>query len=218
MPSHTPGSNPALSFGTHARSTGLLAALRQRMPVTSMFSALFFGGLLAAVLLPALVRYVVLVPAGLSRPSSWYRLLTFSLVQASLPHWLVVAAVTLLSGWLAERWLEPRAMWAIGVIAALVSGTAYSLLALPSQPALGGGFVTAGFAGAAVATSVLRWQSISRGAQIAALALLLMYGLSLLRAEPSSLAMLAAFIAAGGYAGWRVKSREHSSDDQRGAT
>jgi membrane associated rhomboid family serine protease len=148
----------------------------------------------------------MLVPEALGHPLGWYRLLTYSFVHAGLRHWLVVASVTLVSGWLAERWLAARAMCVIACIAALVGGALYALLAPPRQPVIGGGLVAAGFAGAAVAASALRRRAISRGMQLVALVLLPVYGLSALRADAQSLATLGAFIAAGGYAAWRLTS------------
>jgi membrane associated rhomboid family serine protease len=148
-----------------------------------------------------------LVPSDLVRPTAWYRLATFALVQGSIRHLVWVAGILLASGWLAERWLDRRTMWIVAAAASVISGMCYTLLDPTGPPAIGGGFIAAGFAGAAVATSTMRRNAVTRGGKLTCLVLLLLYGLTPLRPDPQSLAMLAAFIAAGGFAAWRLRSR-----------
>lgn len=189
-----------------ARSARWIVTVRQRVPVTATVSALFLGGLLLGAVVPAIIKSGMLLPAALGRPLGWYRLLTYCLVFASITHWLVVATVTLVAGWLAERWLGHRSMCVIAVIGAVLGGVVYALLAPPLQPMIGGGAIAAAFAGAGVAATALRRHAVSRGAQVVALVLLLTYGLSPLRPDAQSLAMFAAFIAAAGYAMRRLRA------------
>jgi membrane associated rhomboid family serine protease len=187
-----------------ARPRGWLVALGRRVPVSLALSGVFLVGAVSTLLVMRLADRLMLTPVQLTAPWNWYRLLTYTLAYGSLRHWLVVAGLVLVSGWLAERWLDRRRMWTVAAVAAVVGGLVYALLAASYQPLAGGGSVAAGFAGAAVAACALRRRLVSRGAQVVALALLLMYGLAPLRPDAASLSMLGAFLAAGGYAARRL--------------
>lgn len=183
------------------------ALLRERAPVATTIVVILFVGLLLTAAIPGLLPKVVLLPFALVQPWAWYRFLTYALVAPSLAHWGLVGGLILMCGWLAERWLDRRTMWIVVAIGTIVSGVLYAFFSPVGPPTIGGGYVAAAFAGAAVASCAVHRRTISRGTLVLAIALLLMYGLAPLKPNPQSLTMFAGFVIAGAYTLRRLKSR-----------
>ncbi len=195
----------------------IVRAVWTRAPVSVTLLGVFFGALLALAAAPMLVQKLMLIPAELIRPWGLYRLLTYALVVVSLSGWGFTGAVVLLSGWLAERWLDRRTMWFIAALAAVSGGVIYAVLTPVGPPLVGGGVIAAGFAGGAVATSAARRHEVSRGTRIIALTFLAMYGLTVLGPNPQDLAMFGAFVIVGGFTTLRLRSRGDTRADQHTA-
>jgi membrane associated rhomboid family serine protease len=191
---------------------GSIARLWHRAPVAWKLSGLFLVGFLVFFVAPPSIRILGLIPGHLVWPWSWYRLLTYPLLQGSLIYWLSIVPFLLVGGFLFERRIGRRQTWLIALLSAVVSAIVYSLFASPSNPAIGGGFVASGFAGAGVATWLRHRREYSWAGHVAAVLLLLLYGLAPLSPDPVSLAMFSSFLFAGAYAVWVLRSPVSASE------
>jgi membrane associated rhomboid family serine protease len=191
------------------------ARFRRVAQVSKTLVLIMFVALVVVSAAPVgLLPHLMLIPSRMAMPWSWYRLLTYGIVQASLVNWLMVSVIILASGWIAERWLPRRTLWLAAALAALSSGVIYTILAPVGRPLIGGGFIAAGFAGVAVVSCAAHRHDASRGTQLVALGLLLMYGLTPLRPNPESVAMFGAFVVAGVYAGFQLRASRRAPLDQ----
>ena len=186
-------------------SDGWLRRLRKRAPVSSALVLLFFVGLLAVRITPDAIVAFALISSEATQVRGAYRFFTYAFLHPQILDWLVVSAITLVAGRMAEPWLSVRAMWGLVGISAIVSGVIFISVVRVPEAAVGGGFIAAGVAGGAVASAISRRRVLGRGTQLGALALLVLYGLAPLRATPSSLAMFGAFVVGAAFTRWQMR-------------
>ena len=208
---------PVEAAPTRDRGASPITRVWARASVATTLVLISLLGLLAVAAIPVLLSKLVLIPAELASATGTYRLLTYGIIGSSLPTWLLVSSVLLVSGWIAERWLGHGTMWCIAGIAVLSGGLIYTGLVPAGPPLFGTGFLAAGFAGAVVAICLRRWREVSRSARLVALAFALVYGLAPLRTDPPSLAFFGVFIITAVFAAFRLRSSRRKQLDPSAA-
>lgn len=162
--------------------------------------AIYFAGLFLVFLVPESAHVLGSVPGRSLSPLHWYSMLTYSVLHASLIHWLQVMVFTAASLVVLVPRLRIRTILVIWAGSSIVGGVTYAVLASNTSPAIGGGMVSFGLAGAVVGVWLRQRSTFGRLANVYAIVLLPgVIGTAFLGVTPQDRGMLVAALFSAAY-------------------
>lgn len=168
--------------------------------VIGIVGGVYGAGLLLVAAIPDVVDVLGNVPGRSVSPLHWYSLLTYSVLHASVTHWLKVLVFTAASLAVLVPRLRIEALMALWAGSAIGGGVTFAVLASYSGPAIGGGMASCGFAGGVVGVWLRQRGTFRRLEQVYAVVLLFgMVGTALFGVTPQDRGMLLAALASAAF-------------------
>lgn len=102
--------------------------IEKRPRLCLLIIGVFFIFNILTIFIPIVGNTVILYPANLSQPLTWYRFITYPLFVGGLTNWVYASLVIVLTGYLIENRGNRIVVFSILFLSTIVGGVVYALL------------------------------------------------------------------------------------------